>query len=1346
MNWLVTCDDTILYSTEFSGVESSYAIFSPVLSRELNKASTFKFTIYPQHPWYGEIARLKSLIEVYRDGILMFRGRPLDDTFGWNNEREIVCEGDLAYLNDSIQRPFDFPVDEQHTSVADFFAFLINRHNAQVNADRQFSVGDVTVADSNNYIARSDTEYSTTWSLLNDLIKTMGGYIVPRYVGDICYLDYVPDSAYYGTQTIALGINLLDLKTNRKGADIITALIPLGARPDATEQDPEPLRITISGEPDTVAGDIRKTGDYVYSVSAVEKYGWIVGKVIWDDVTIPENLVTKAQAYLAEKILLPSTISITAADLAGAGYNVDAFQLGVYVALEDPVHSELQNLGIEYLVKKLSIKLFNPADNKITVGSTITSFTENNRIRFETERKEVLLGAKAHTDAQVRTVQREVSSEISQTEDEIMASVAERYFTKEDGQTLSNDVATVTQTANGIVSEVHSSYATTASVTNAVNGAKAYSDTNLANYQDTVDSALQDLQAQIDGQIDTYYYDYAPTLNNAPASDWDTEAKKQVHQGDVFVDTSTGRSYRFLKVNNVWQWKIIEDSDVALALQTARDAEALAGTKRRIFVAQPIPPYDIGDLWVQGSNGDILRCQTARAENTSYSASDWVVASKYTDDSALNTFLANTYASDLNAIAYQLDGKAQTYYQEDDPSDDWTTAELMNEHIGDLWYDTLEQKYYRWGNSGWQELTATPPTAVTDAIDSKAQIFVNQPTPPYNVGDLWFNSTTSDIMTCVVARDSGSYTASDWQKRNKYTDDAAVVNMVIGGRNFVLKTATPKSATVGSGSSAVYTGYYYISDYGTGVMEGNFDQDFFVLAFDYVIENASASTGYNYARICPYVNGAQGNLTVLDVEPNETGRYVEVFKLNNGQATYSNTFRLRVRLLRTVENAKLTISNVKLETGNKATEWTAAPEDLEQDINDVATDLEENYSTTTQMNSAIEQSSNAIMLVVNQKVGATEVESIIEQNANSIRLMANAISWYSTYSSMSEDGKLVCQDAEIGGTIRLGGANNINGLMEVFKASNYKIFQLDQNGLNHYSDRWGDREDRLYIHEAYLEGFKKPLNGSWTQIGQIDLSGLYDDNGTVVDALDIQAYSGNVNITSQHRDILLHADQRLNTYSGSHYEVTAANGYIGFYAKGNVLIYADYSSSTRARDVKLYGRRIYANDNPVIKSIPAVNSTSENTAIEVIYYYPRSGSGSAYIPEGIGLGTYNGNYYFIDIDSTSDERLKKNIKQSDVNALDAIERIEYYEFDYLEDSTHRKVGYIAQQLEKIIPEAVYEVPYKMDEKQRPSYATKHINDSELLVYATKAIKEQQKIIDSLESRIKYLEETVAKML
>lgn len=159
---------------------------------------------------------------------------------------------------------------------------------------------------------------------------------------------------------------------------------------------------------------------------------------------------------------------------------------------------------------------------------------------------------------------------------------------------------------------------------------------DLANYIDSNKKELENLQNQIDGSIMTWFYAYAPTTLNVPAVDWNTEELKNNHLGDLFYDTVTGYCYRWQVQDNQYSWSRVTDSDVTKALSDAAAAKDTADAKRRVFVTTPKTPYDIGDLWVQGTSGDIMRCETAKTSSQSYASSDWVKASKYTDDSTAN--------------------------------------------------------------------------------------------------------------------------------------------------------------------------------------------------------------------------------------------------------------------------------------------------------------------------------------------------------------------------------------------------------------------------------------------------------------------------------------------------------------------------------------------------------------------------------------------------------------------------------------------------------------------------------------------------------------------------------------
>lgn len=196
---------------------------------------------------------------------------------------------------------------------------------------------------------------------------------------------------------------------------------------------------------------------------------------------------------------------------------------------------------------------------------------------------------------------------------------------------------------------------------------KDYSDGKLSDYAETVTGSLGDLQDQIDGQIETFYYDYEPTLQNKPASNWTTTEERKKHEGDLFFwkpNKETGEggyAYRFFYDSTVgkWEWVLVQDTDITKALAAAQNAQDTADHKRRVFVTKPQPPYDIGDLWSQEEDegGDILTCTVSRAKGASYVQSDWQKLNKYTDDTKAEEALEA--ASLARNMTMQLDNDYQ---------------------------------------------------------------------------------------------------------------------------------------------------------------------------------------------------------------------------------------------------------------------------------------------------------------------------------------------------------------------------------------------------------------------------------------------------------------------------------------------------------------------------------------------------------------------------------------------------------------------------------------------------------------------------------------------------------------
>lgn len=316
------------------------------------------------------------------------------------------------------------------------------------------------------------------------------------------------------------------------------------------------------------------------------------------------------------------------------------------------------------------------------------------------------------------------------------------------------------------------------------------------------------LQEQIDGQIEAFFGDYVPDGNNEPASTWADDATKEKHLGDLFYIVNNeeygGQAYRYAKINGEYKWDYVKDTAVVKALADAAQAQNTANAKKRIFGAEPVPPYDIDDLWVQGKTGDILKCQKAKAEGASYDADDWVRASKYTDDSATTAFIKGVFADTIESLQEQLDGKIQTWSQDTDPALEWTETEEIpwtdvdgnsildvggNEvlivwekgkyiHKGDLWQNTTNNTRWRYDGNKWVEQEA--PDYLFDKIDGKAAVYFEQPKPPYNMGDFWVTSKANgeaSIKTAVRSRSDGIFTDTDWIDF-KYADKTDIDNAV----------------------------------------------------------------------------------------------------------------------------------------------------------------------------------------------------------------------------------------------------------------------------------------------------------------------------------------------------------------------------------------------------------------------------------------------------------------------------------------------------------------------------------------------------------------------------------------
>ena len=382
----IFADDTLIYDSTIE----DYKIGSGKITREVGKSGSFVFSVYPDHFYYEQFVKLKTVITVYKSGRIVFRGRILNDVTDYWNVKTITCEGEMGFLQDSVIRPFSF-----EGTPAELFTYLIGLHNSQVDEFKQFKIGSVTVVDDNDYVDRSSQDYATTLSTLNSATTetTLGGYIHITHGDDgtdpVPTIHYLADFDKVSAQVIEFGSNLKDYTKTDNAEELATAIIPLGANTST-----EGHRLTIA--------DVNGGVDYLYDEAAVALRGWVFKTVLWENVTLANHLLTKAKAYLEHVVKQSLTIELNAIDLHLLDRSIESFNVCDYVHVVSKPH----NFDSVMLCNKQTIDLLKPENDTVVLGYTSPSFT----------------GASVQLGASVSTLGKQVSS-ISQDATNIELSV-----------------------------------------------------------------------------------------------------------------------------------------------------------------------------------------------------------------------------------------------------------------------------------------------------------------------------------------------------------------------------------------------------------------------------------------------------------------------------------------------------------------------------------------------------------------------------------------------------------------------------------------------------------------------------------------------------------------------------------------------------------------------------------------------------------------------------------------------------------------------------------------------------------------------------------------------------------
>lgn len=409
----ITYDHYILYDPRFATAEDKLMITDPDVYLAVGKAGEMSFVLQPDHPYLDRLQRMQGVVSLLDDGVPVYRGRITKDNATYYGSRKITTEGLMACLNDSVMPPFSFPSDveedeEYQTAAASgnvveyFFRWVLARHNAQVSEAQQIKPGVCTVTDSNNYIARSSTEYLPTMEVLTTRLpkSALGGHLLIRYEADGNYLDYYADLPLTNTQRVEYAANLLDIVSERDGTEIYTSILPVGK---------DGLTIADIADGD-LTDDLVKDGLTVYSRSGVAAYGRINRYVRWDDVTVVANLLAKAKASVSSAgLATQESITVQAVDL-GWQDSVQHFRVGRMTLLVSTPHG----YNAAYALMELQPDILSPGNTRITLGATRQTYT-GAQIDTDRETKEDMDRQREEIKSEMREETRQQLNQVTES-------------------------------------------------------------------------------------------------------------------------------------------------------------------------------------------------------------------------------------------------------------------------------------------------------------------------------------------------------------------------------------------------------------------------------------------------------------------------------------------------------------------------------------------------------------------------------------------------------------------------------------------------------------------------------------------------------------------------------------------------------------------------------------------------------------------------------------------------------------------------------------------------------------------------------------------------------------------
>lgn len=892
---------------------------------------------------------------------------------------------------------------------------------------------------------------------------------------------------------------------------------------------------------------------------------------------------------------------------------------------------------------------------------------------------------------------------------------------------------------------------------------KDYSDGKLSDYAETVTGSLGELQDQIDGQIETFYYDYEPTLQNKPASDWTNATERKKHIGDLFFNKTTGYAYRFMQDGATWGWTLVQDTDITKAMKAAEDAQDTADHKRRVFVTKPQPPYDIGDLWSQGESegGDILTCTVSRAKGASYVQSDWQKLNKYTDDTkaeealeaaSLARNMTMQLDNDYQGIPVDSDGNytefpectttATVMYGTQDITDNCTYTITTSQNVQGNW--NKENKTYTvtglTADSGWVNIKAA---YLNNLVVSKQFSLAKQYAGPQGIPGIGTDGKTTYLH--IQYAPVQNPTAAQMSKTpNKYIGtytDFSGVDSTDPSKYTWAKFEGDQGAQGPKGADGK-TPYFHIAYANSADGRTDFSVDDSVNKLyigqytDYTPDDSTDPTKYSWTKIKGEQGTAgrtyffQSNADVLlmgaDKKITPAPLIVDSF-YRDGNGEVAQSQKGWWKLEKSTDNgatwSALTVSQ------------TAALDRLNINVNSLSLKAHDMLKVSLYFDQSKTKLADYQTFSVAVDVASLTQEQIVD-------ILSDDGKFKGLYYEKDESGNqtlFISFNAMKGGVISLGGTNNGNGQLKIYDADGNQISRLGYTGYVVLNKNTGNPMVslntaglRLYMDYTDADNYNALMLGKYglyAQKVQNNVPELWMEGDTS------KKWEGY---------IVRYLNNKVRINTNSLFTDGCELG-ANFSTDGSATIGKSLSvggNATVNGTLMFYDLENQAKTSGKVKRQPVASVSADDSQVAYLFSGKGSKHGDAATYRRLGIrakwgGSGFSTDYLYTASQVSDIRLKENVKNSETDALETVNRMKVRQFDWKErmGGWHQNIGFVADELEEIDPNLAlgggYDENGEMDIKQ--------INSPYLLNYAIKAIQELSAKVDEQDKRIKELE-------